>query len=345
MNASIPLAADVRGDVQTARRPYGDEPGAHTSGVSWGSILAGAAAAAALSLILLILGTGLGLSSVSPWSNRGATAATVGVSTILWLTLTQVAAAGMGGYLAGRLRTKWVAVHTDEVYFRDTAHGFLAWAVATLGTAAVLTSAIGSIVNGGVQAGAAMAGGAATAAAAGTAAIGATSKNEIGSMTESADPAGFGMGMSYFVDSLFRKDAGTSSATSTSATPATPASGESMSGASTSEVTRIFANDIRSGSMSAEDSRYVGQLISQRTGIPQADAEKRVNDTFAKVQTKLKDAETAAREAADKARKAAEYTALWLFVSLLIGAFVASLAATFGGRRRDFVYPTTQGRT
>src|SRR5690242_19838439 len=95
-----------------------------TSAVSWGAILAGAAAAAALSLILLILGTGLGLASVSPWAHNSVSAETFGVATILWVTFTQLAAAGLGGYLAGRLRTKWVAVHSDEVYFRDTAHGF-----------------------------------------------------------------------------------------------------------------------------------------------------------------------------------------------------------------------------
>ena len=117
------------------------------SAVSWGAIVAGAAGAAALALILLMLGTGLGLSSVSPWAYSGVSATTFGVSTILWLTFTQLVASGMGGYLAGRLRTKWVAVHTDEVYFRDTAHGFLSWAVAALATAALLTSVIGSIVS------------------------------------------------------------------------------------------------------------------------------------------------------------------------------------------------------
>ena len=108
---------------------YSNNPQAHSSAVSWGAIMAGAAAAA-LSLILLILGTGLGLSSVSPWSHDGISATTFGVSTIVWLALTQLLASGMGGYLAGRLRTKWVETHTDEVYFRDTAHGFLAWAIA-----------------------------------------------------------------------------------------------------------------------------------------------------------------------------------------------------------------------
>ena len=95
------------------------------SGVSWAAIFAGAAAAAALSLILLVLGTGLGLASVSPWSSHGIEATTFGVSTILWISFVGLVASAVGGYIAGRLRTKWAGVHTDEVYFRDTAHGFL----------------------------------------------------------------------------------------------------------------------------------------------------------------------------------------------------------------------------
>ena len=101
------------------------------------------------------------------------------------------------------------------------------------------------------------------------------------------------------------------------------------------EVTRIFMNSIRSGPLPAEDIRYVGQVVAYRTGLTQQNAEKRVIDTYARVQTKLHDAETAAKEAADKGRKASAYAALWLFISLLIGAFVASFAATIGGRQRD----------
>lgn len=307
---------------------YADSFRGHASAVSWGAIVAGAAAAAALSLILLMLGTGLGLSSVSPWVHQGISSTTFGVSTILWVTLTQVVASGMGGYLAGRLRTKWVEVHTDEVYFRDTAHGFLAWAVASLATAALLTSVIASIVGGGVQAGASVAGGVATAATAGGAAAGrrGMAKPDIGSRP-----------MDYFVDSLFRKDMNAAAA-------AAPAGSGTMSGgatesataASSYEVTRIFRNTVRTGPLPAEDVRYVGQVVAQRTGMTQQDAEKRVSDTYARVQAKLRDTETAARDAADKARKASAYAALWLFISLLIGAFVASLAATYGGRRRDF---------
>lgn len=298
------------------------------SAVSWGAIIAGGVGACALSLILLILGTGLGLSSVSPWSNQGIDASSFGVSTILWLTFTQLAASGMGGYLAGRLRSKWVEVHTDEVYFRDTAHGFLAWAVASLATAALLTSVVGSIVNGGAKVAQAGLGGATAVASAGAAGAAGSAGSQSSS---NSGPTG------YFLDSLFRK---------TAATPAAGASDASASGQSTSdtatsgsapigEVSRIFMNSIRSGALSPDDTHYVGQLVAQRTGLSQQDAEKRVTDTYTRLQSALNDAEAQAKDAANKARKASAYAALWLFISLLIGAFVASLAATFGGRRRD----------
>ena len=293
------------------------------SAVSWGAIVAGAAGAAALALILLMLGTGLGLSSVSPWAYSGVSATTFGVSTILWLTFTQLVASGMGGYLAGRLRTKWVDVHTDEVYFRDTAHGFLSWAVAALATAALLTSVIGSIVNSGIQAGAAMAGNVATATVVGS---------EMANSNSDNGPMG------YFVDSLFRKDlSSTVSAPDVAGTdPMTAWPPKPIPPGSAPEVTRIFMNSIRTGSsLPDEDIRYVGQVVALRTGLTQQDAEKRVSDTYVRVQTKLRDAETAAKEAADKGRKASAYVALWLFISLLIGAFVASFAATIGGRQRD----------
>ena len=103
---------------------------AHSSGVSWSAVIAGAFVTAALSLILLALGTGLGLSSVSPYSGSGISASTVGKSAIVWLIVMEILSSAMGGYLAGRLRTKWASIHSDEVYFRDTAHGFLAWATA-----------------------------------------------------------------------------------------------------------------------------------------------------------------------------------------------------------------------
>ena len=300
------------------------------SGTSWGAIFAGAAGAAALSLILLILGVGLGLSSVSPWAQAGISAATFGVSTIVWITFTQLAASGIGGYLAGRLRRKWAGVHTDEVYFRDTAHGFLAWSIATLATAALLTGTIGTIVGGGVRAGASVAGGAASTAAVATASAG-------GAAASTGEQRS-----AYAVDSLFRRDLSAAPAMA-SATPGSPApvspdmsATQNSPAASTAEVGRIFANSLRAdAALPPEDVKYVGQLVAQRTGLSQADAEKRVTDTYNKLQAKAREFQLKAREAADQARKTSAYAALWLFISLLLGAFVASLSATFGGRYRD----------
>src|ERR1035437_5848129 len=124
---------------------------ASLSGISWAAVFGGAFVAAAISLILLALGTGIGLSSVSPWSNAGASASTINTAAILWLIIIQIIASAMGGYLAGRLRTKWATIHTDEVYFRDTAHGFLVWAVGLVITASFLASAATSIVGGAGQ--------------------------------------------------------------------------------------------------------------------------------------------------------------------------------------------------
>ncbi|HEY0841875.1 hypothetical protein [Methylotenera sp.] len=293
----------------------------NTSAISWAAILAGAVAAATLSLILLLLGTGLGLSSVSPWANKGVSASTFGVSTIVWITVTQIIASGMGGYLAGRLRIRWAGVDTDEVYFRDTAHGFLSWAVATLVTAVMLASVVSSIVRGGVQAAATVTGSAATAAVA--------AGSEV---VKTDNPNGSATGvMGYFADALFRKNVDMADAGSTGGNVV--ASDDTL--AATSEVARIFVNSFDMPSLPASDLAYISQLVSSRTGLTEQEAEKRVTDIYASMQAKVRNAEIAAKQAAEKARKASIYTTLWLFVSLLMGAFSASLSATCGGRCRD----------
>jgi hypothetical protein len=119
----------------------------YASGVSWAAVAGGAFVAAALSLILLSLGTGLGFSAVSPWSNNGPSAAAIGGGAIVWLILTQVLASALGGYLGGRLRTKWTGLHTDEVYFRDTAHGLLVWSVGMVITAGFLATSAASFAG------------------------------------------------------------------------------------------------------------------------------------------------------------------------------------------------------
>lgn len=280
------------------------------STVSWPAIFAGAAGAAALSLILLILGTGLGFSALSPWTTEGINASTFGFAAVAWLTFTQLAASGMGGYLAGRLRNRWAAVHMDEVYFRDTAHGFLTWAVATLLTAAVLTSVVGSIIGGGVSAGASMAGGVASSASA------------LATVGQGADEDQ--NTIEYFVDSLFRND---------SAGPVQQS--DATSEIPVAEVARILARAVRTGNLPQGDVRHIARLIAQRTNLNQQQAEQRLSQTFDDVQFSLREAETMVRETADEARKASAYAALWMFIALLLGAFVASLMAVFGGRQRD----------
>lgn len=302
------------------------------SAVSWGAIFAGAAGAAALSLILLILGSGLGFSSISPWANDGVSAKTLGISGILWITLTSLAASGLGGYLAGRLRTRWAtSTDRDEVYFRDTAHGFLAWAVATLFTAGLLTSTVAAIIGGGIKAGASVAQGVAASAAV----AGATAD-------PSADRFGLqGESTGYFIDTLFRRPVNAAPATDPNATtdtaasptlPLPPPRGEH---AATAEVARIFINALRNNSLPESDAQYLGQIVASRTDLSQPEAEKRVKETYNQWQSKLREAEAAAKQTADEARKATAYISLWLFISLLIGAFTASWLATFGGRQRD----------
>jgi len=139
---------DVRRDTRIADIPPPSEKSPFA--MSWAAIIGGAVAASVISLILLLLGSALGLSSVSPWS-QPETVASVTAKTIIWIIVMQWIASGIGGYLTGRLRTRWLGTPSDEVFFRDTAHGFLAWSVATLLMATLLTSAATTVIGGGVQ--------------------------------------------------------------------------------------------------------------------------------------------------------------------------------------------------
>ncbi len=126
-------------------------PASTVSTVSWAAIVAGAVVAAAVSVLLLALGSGFGLASVSPWAG-GASPVTFTVMTAIWLIVMQWIASGLGGYLTGRLRTRWIGTHAHEVFFRDTAHGFLSWALATIITVALFSSAAIMATSAGVHA-------------------------------------------------------------------------------------------------------------------------------------------------------------------------------------------------
>jgi len=241
MEQIVPVRSVASYKSGTSETVVSDE--ANLSGVSWAAIIAGGFVSAALSLILLAFGAGVGLSSVSPWSNVGVSVSTMGKAAVLWLIFSQIMSSSMGGYLAGRLRTRWASIHTDEVYFRDTAHGFLTWAVALVITAAFLASAASSMVGSGVPAAEQAVRGAGNGQAEG----------------RDFDPN------EYFVDALFRSNG------------ARPDSG---SASIRGEAGRIFGNALRQGEVPAADRSYLDQLIAASTGLNQTDADKRVSDVF-----------------------------------------------------------------
>jgi hypothetical protein len=267
-----------------------------TSAISWGPVIAGGVAAAAATLVLMLVGAGLGLTMVSPFSNEGISLGKVTISTAVWLIVVQWLSALLGGYIAGRLRTKWVNVHTDEVFFRDTAHGFLVWALATLLVAGLLSSTVSAMIGTGVQAASNVASGAAIGGAA---------------------AAASGDTTAYFVDTLLRP-----------ADPAKPVEGGDQASA---EVSRILLAGAASGRMEADDRAYLEKLVAARTGLTPADAKARVDAVLKRAD----EAAHQAKQAAETARKAGATFALVGALSLLIGAFIASAAAALGGRLRD----------
>ena len=267
------------------------------SAVSWPAIFCGAFAAISITLVLTALGAGLNLMSISPWANSGVSATTFTISTAIGLIVVQWIASGTGGYLTGRLRTKWVGVHTHEVFFRDTAHGFMAWALATVVGAIFLASAASSLIGGGVRAAATVVGGAAQGAG-----------QAAGEMTSGVS--------GYDVDSLFRTDR-----------PDANANQQTIN----DQASRILAAGLTTGDVPAADRAYLAQMIASRTGISQADAQKRVDDVIARE----KAAAVKTKQLADAARKATSELAIFTALSMLIGAFIASAAAAYGGGLRD----------
>ena len=280
---------------------------ASPSAISWPAVFGGTAGAIAVSLVLILLGSGFGLASASPWSGSGLSAGTLTVVTIIWVVVVQWISAGVGGYLTGRLRTKWANTHSDEVFFRDTAHGFIMWAVTTLIGVMLLASATTAVVGGAVRAVSTVGGGLAQGAAA-------------------VAPAAL-ESSGYSVDTLFRAAPPPSGQASSG--PAS--SGNSGSGDPRAEVGRILAQGLAKGDIPPADRTYIAQLIATQTGIPAAEAQKRVDDMIAEA----KAAAAKAVEIADQARKAASKLAIFTAVSMLIGAFVACAAAALGGQQRD----------
>ncbi|HVO47934.1 MAG TPA: hypothetical protein VMT29_16540 [Steroidobacteraceae bacterium] len=273
--------------------------GAVASAVSWRAIFAGALVAGSATLVLVLFGAGFGFAALSPWPHTGATVTAFAARTAIGLILVQWISAALGGYITGRLRTRWTSLHTHEVFFRDTAHGLIMWATATLIVTAASFGMATAAAEAATHTASALGGAAAVAAAAST---------------------GQSASEGYDIDVLLRP-------TTSQAAQSSPAGMDYAR----AQVMRILAQGFATGSIPEIDRVYLASLVGSHTGATPADAERRVDTLIAKAQQ----AGLRAREAADAARKAGVEASLFTAFSMLIGAFIASVSAALGGRLRD----------
>jgi len=285
-------------------------PGKHAA--SWPAIIAGAFVAVAVTLILISLGSGIGFASISPWQNRGVSATSFAITTAIWLIVTQWISAALGGYISGRLRTRWIGTHSHEIFFRDTAHGLITWAVASVAVFAVAAMSTASGLGAGAHA-----------------AVEATSA--------AGQAASLTAGNAYSVDKLFRSTSASTSPSGTSPSASTSSGGTASASAGTGssdprlEAMHIVANAGTTGGVSEVDRSYLVDQVSARTGLTQQQAQARVDEFIASLQQ----GQEKLKAEADGARKAAAQASIYLALSLLVGAFIASVSAALGGRLRD----------
>jgi hypothetical protein len=257
-------------------------PAQPVSAVSWAAIAGGAVVAVATSLLLLTLGSSMGLAVASPWAGAAETAGRVGVMAGIWLVVVQWLSSAVGGYIAGRMRTRWIGLHTHEAHFRDTAHGFMTWAAATVIMAAIAASAGASLT---------------------------------GAAAAVASKVGAPPNLAYDADTLYRA----------------PGADPAALAPARAEAERTLAAAALSGGLAADDRDYLIASIASRAGVAPAEAGRRVDLVLAREHKQADDA----KAAADKAREAAAGLAVLTALSMLVGAFIASVAAALGGQQRD----------
>lgn len=298
--------------------------------VQWGAVILGALAASAISLVLLTFGAGVGLSATSAHPYAGASAKAVAVISALWAAITIVASFAVGGYVAGRMRLPPTPEEVHEADFRDGAHGFAVWALALFVGGLIAASGAAGALKTAVQATAAIGGGAA-AGAASNPALGQAAANQI-SMTPT----------DYAVDRIFAPApaaaGGAPAAGAAAPAPGTAPPPAAMGGGTaapsradlSAPVNRIWAASLKSGQLAPRDRATLVATVQQQTGLPQAEAEKRVDEAY----NDLKAAEQKARDAAEAARKAALITAFAAAATLLLGCAAACAGASAGAKHR-----------
>lgn len=288
--------------------------------LDWGPVILGALGAAAMSIVLLAFGSALGLSVVSPYAYAGISARGAAILAAVYVALVMVASFAAGGYVAGRMRSPWRTTDETESHFRDGAHGFGVWSIGVLLTAALAASGVGAV--------AAAAGKATTAiAAAGTA--GAASNPALGQL--SLNPT------DYAIDRLLAP-APTTAPANQDATQTAPGGGQPAANAAgrtradlEAPMARALAAGLTTPQLDVRDRTYLARVVSEQTGMPQAEAEKRVDETYAD----LKAAEQKVRDAAEAARKTALIAAFLTAATLAIGCAAACAGAALGARHRD----------
>jgi hypothetical protein len=270
--------------------------------VDWPAVFAGAVAAAAISFVLLTFGAAVGLSATSAWPDSGMSVTMAAILMGAWIALVQAGSFAAGGYVAGRLRGGAADPSRVEREFGDGAHGFLVWGVGVLLGAILAGGAISGATKVAVESGTAVAAGAVGGMASGGAQRG-------GITLTPAD---------YATDYLLRTgpDAQPPAAAAPSPRP---------------EVARVLIAAVRDGSLPARERTWLAQLVSQRTGLPQADAERRVDEAFAEA----KAAEEKVRDAADRARKAGALAGFLAAAALAVGCVAATAGAASGARHRE----------
>jgi len=281
--------------------------------VQWGAVILGALSAIAISLVLLTFGAGIGLSAVSAQPYAGASAKALAVISALYAAVVAVGSFAAGGYIAGRMRLPPTPEEVAEAHFRDGAHGFAVWALAMTLLGLLAAAGIGNTLKTVVQV---------TAGVSGAAAAGAASNPGQGAST--------GLPISPTDYAVDRLTAPMPAAAPSGNQPAAGTTAPPPQAADNAPIARAFAASLKSGQLAKPDRDMLVSIVMQRTGLPQGDAEKRVDEAYAE----LKQAEQKARDAAEKARKAALITSFAAAAIALVGCAAACAGATAGADHR-----------
>jgi len=269
-------------------------------GISWAAVIAGTIVATAVATMLTVLGSGLGLMAVSPFSMDNPSPMTFTIMTAIWLIVTQWVSAFVGGYLAGRLRPSITGMDAREIGFRDTASGFVTWALTSLFLVSIIAIGGFSLIS--------------HVSRAATELTSSAAQGVLQPVAQEFDPS---QAITYFSDVLMR--------------PAQP-SMPTHDGTAKVEAGRILAMSAF-GAISHDDRSYLVEIVTANTGLGRAEAERRVDDVLVRVN----DAREKVKETAEAARKATSGFLLYTFFSMVIGAFIACVAGAIGGKQRDAV--------